>query len=102
MKSYRDYPDWKSMEPVCNILYHIVDNQEEVKCNKWYVFQEENLNSYSDEYVEFIEFDSFEDAEEFFIFKLHQFDSDYLTESFEELRVAKGTEINLYLELAWT
>ena len=105
MRSYREYPGWKKMEPVCNLLYHIVNDPHNIKSNKWYVFQEENLDSDFDDYVEFIEFDFVEDAEEYFIFKLHQFAMDGFKQSFEELRFAKGEEINIYLghksEYAW-
>ena len=98
MRSYKDYPNWNKMPLVCNLLYHIVDNPNYVNDNKWYVFQEENLNS--TDYVEFIEFDTHYDAEEYFIFKLHQFDMDGYTESFNELRFAKGDEINRLMKVA--
>jgi hypothetical protein len=96
MKSYKDYPGYKNMPLVCNLLYHIVDNPNDIKDDKWYVFQEENLDS--TDYVELIEFDFVTDAEEYFIFKLRQFEAEGYKESFEELRYAKGAEIKIYMK----
>lgn len=70
-------------------MYHIVSSIPEINENKWYVFQK---TIYDFANFEYFEFETFKDAEEYFIWKLNQFNGVYV-DSFDELRLAIGSEI---------